>query len=92
MPQIGWKVISMPGLQENKPKMTYLEQEVPPSLNMRVPVSMTPSDLVMDDHKWSANKERTQVEPQDYVNWVNASQRIEQLIRDLSIWRCAHYR
>ena len=48
LPSLDWKIVSLPD-QETPPVITYLDQHIPASVNMRVPMGITVKDMIMDD-------------------------------------------
>ena len=47
MPDINYRILSIPGLDHTPPRLTYVNQHVPPSLRMRMPENSRPSDIIL---------------------------------------------
>ena len=54
LPSLAWQIVSLPG-QEQRPAITYLDQHIPASVNMRVSMVITVKDMMMDDRShWNS--------------------------------------
>ena len=67
LPLMGWSVVSMPGYENQKPALAYVDQDVPSALNMKVPKGSVPCDLIMNLDTWEGVSEWDCVAPRDYV-------------------------
>ena len=81
MPHIHWKIESMPG--ESPPvEITYLNQDVPPSLRQNIPPNLDDMSFVLGARAASATPlvDAAKITPRKFVELLNDCDRIKELL------------
>ena len=84
LPHLEWKIISMPG--ESSPvDITYIDQDVPPSLHQNIPPNLDDASFVLGARTWMDPKapplgtDSVKLPPRKFVHLLHDCERIKEL-------------
>ena len=81
MPKLNWVIASVPGLAPTPPPLTYVDQEIIPSLLMTIPANAQPWEITMQHHIDAQGSTMVALNPRLYVECVFSVRRIQELYR-----------